>query len=131
MSWKTDHEPTPLNFLSQHESALFSKLSPQGKEFAEKMMLADKKTRTKAAFQLILRLCWDGKDKKINKEQFFDIADALFNCLWLTASMETTKLLSEEGPESLAENLALLQIFGSKAVLANARQLQNLMEMLK
>jgi hypothetical protein len=131
MPWKTDHEPTPIEKLSPRERESFSKLSPKGKEIAEKLLQEDKKTQALAAFQLVLRLCWEEKDKKINKEQFFDITNTLFHFLWIAASMETAKLVSEDGPESLAENLAMLQIFGSQKAKANARQLQNLMEMLK
>jgi hypothetical protein len=132
MSWKTDQpEPTILDQLSPREREFFSKLSPHGKEAAQKIMQADKKTRAQAAFQLILRLCWDGKDEKINKEQFFDITDTLFNFLWIAATMATMKLVAEDGPKDIAENLVLLQIIGSQEGKANARQLQNLMEMLK
>ena len=131
MPWKIDHESTILDKLSPRKRELFSKLSPQGKEFAEKVFLADKKTQAMVAFRQILRLCWDGKDTKISKEQFFDITSTLFNFLWFAASLETAKLVSEDGPEHVVESLALLQLYGNKEAFANARQLQNLMEMLK
>lgn len=131
MTWKTDHEPTVFDKLSPSEQEFFSKLSPKGKEVAEKIMLADKKTQTMAAFQLILRLCWDGKDTKINREQFFDITDTLFYFLWIAVSVETAKLVIEDGPENILENITLLQLYGRREGLTNARKLQNLMEMLK
>lgn len=130
MPWKTDNEPSAADKLSPREHELLSKLSPQGRATTEKIMLADKKTQAMAAFQLVLCSCWEEKDKKINKEQFFDITDTLFDFLWLTATMETARLVSS-GPESLAENLVLLQIYGSQKAMKNARKLQNLMEMLK
>lgn len=131
MSWKIDHEPTVFDKLSPSEQEFFSKLSPKGKKVAEEIMLADKKTQTMAAFQLVLRLCWDGKDKKIDKEQFFDITDTLFHLLWIAATMETAKLVTEDGPERILENVMILQLCGAQNGRTNARKLQTLMEMLK